>query len=38
MEFEGAIYRVSARGTARQAIFLDDRDCQEFLKRPTLAG
>ncbi len=33
MEFEGAIYHVSARGTARQAIFLDDRDCEEFLTR-----
>ena len=33
IEFEGAIYHVSARGTARQAIFLDDQDCEEFLKR-----
>jgi REP element-mobilizing transposase RayT/transposase-like protein len=33
IEFEGAIYHVSARGTARQAIFLDERDCEEFLKR-----
>lgn len=33
IEFEGAIYHVSARGAARQAIFLDDHDCDEFLKR-----
>jgi hypothetical protein len=29
LEFPGALYHVTARGNARQAIVLDDRDQQE---------
>ena len=31
LEFPGAIYHVTARGNARQAIVLDDRDHAGFL-------
>ena len=31
IEFPGALYHVTARGNARQDIFLDDEDRQEFL-------
>ena len=31
LEFPGAIYHVTARGNARQAIVLDDRDRAVFL-------
>jgi len=33
IEFEGAVYHVTSRGNARQAIFLDDEDRESFLKR-----
>jgi REP element-mobilizing transposase RayT len=31
IEYEGAVYHVTARGNERQAIFLDDRDRERFL-------
>ena len=31
IEFPGALYHVTARGNARQDIFLDARDSQRFL-------
>ena len=31
LEFPGALYHVTARGNARQAIFLDDGDPRHFL-------
>ena len=31
LEFEGALYHLSARGNRRQMIFVDDGDCQRFL-------
>jgi len=33
VQFPGAIYHVTARGNARQAIFLDSRDRERFLER-----
>ena len=33
IEFEGALYHVTSRGNARQAIFLDDEDRERFLER-----
>lgn len=33
VEFEGAIYHVTVRGNARQRVFVDDRDRNQFLKR-----
>lgn len=36
LEFPGALYHVTSRGNARQAIFLDDGDREHFLSR--LAG
>ncbi len=33
IEFEGAIYHVTSRGNARQAIFLDDEDRENLLER-----
>ena len=32
IEFEGAVYHVTSRGNARQDIFLDDKDREQFLK------
>lgn len=32
LEFPGALYHVTARGNARQAIFLDDDDRHRFLE------
>jgi putative transposase len=32
IEYSGALYHVTARGNARQAIFLDDADRQRFLR------
>ena len=32
IEFEGALYHVTSRGNARQDIFLDDEDRDDFLK------
>ena len=32
IEFEGALYHVTSRGNARQDIFLDDKDRDNFLK------
>jgi putative transposase len=32
LEFEGALYHLTARGNARQVIFADDRDCERFLE------
>lgn len=32
IEFAGAIYHVMSRGNRQDAIFLDDRDCEVFLK------
>ncbi len=31
IEFEGALYHVTARGNARQAIYTDDRDRARFV-------
>ncbi len=31
LEFPGALYHVTARGNARQDLFLDDEDRQQFL-------
>ena len=31
IEFEGALFHVMARGTARQNIFLNDADRQKFV-------
>ena len=31
IEFAGAVYHVTARGNARQEIFLDDEDRRRFL-------
>lgn len=31
IEFPGALYHITARGDAQQAIFLDDEDRQQFL-------
>ena len=31
IEFEGAVYHITSRGNARQAIFLDDEDREQFL-------
>lgn len=31
IEFPGAVYHVTARGNGRQAIFVDDADCERFL-------
>ena len=31
LEYEGALYHVTARGNARQAIYLDDTDRRRFL-------
>ncbi|MBM4027711.1 MAG: transposase [Planctomycetes bacterium] len=33
IEYEGALYHVTARGNERRAIFLDDADREEFLRR-----
>jgi putative transposase len=33
IEFEGAVYHITSRGNAKQAIFLDDADCEKFLER-----
>ncbi len=33
MEFPGALYHVTSRGNARQAIFLNDGDRSRFLKQ-----
>ena len=33
IEFDGAIYHVTVRGNARQAMFLDNRDRNQFLKQ-----
>ena len=33
VQFPGAIYHVTARGNARQSLFLDDRDREHFLLR-----
>jgi len=33
IEFEGAVYHVTSRGNAREDIFLDDEDREEFLER-----
>jgi len=33
IEFQGAIYHVTVRGNARQAMFLDNRDRNQFLKQ-----
>lgn len=35
LEFPGALYHVTTRGNARQAIFLDDEDRQRFLESLT---
>ena len=35
IEFPGAIYHLTARGNARQSIFLDDEDRQRFLNTLT---
>jgi hypothetical protein len=32
LEFPGAVYHVTARGNARQAIYLDDEDRRLFLR------
>ncbi len=32
IEYEGAVYHVTARGNERRAIFLDDADRQWFLR------
>ncbi|SCZ65157.1 REP-associated tyrosine transposase [Thiohalomonas denitrificans] len=32
LEFEGAVYHITARGNARQDIFLDEEDRQQFLQ------
>lgn len=32
IEFEGAVYHVTSRGNARQDIFLDDKDREQFLE------
>lgn len=32
IEYEGAVYHVTARGNERRAIFLDDRDRERFLR------
>ena len=32
VEFEGAVYHLSARGNARQPVFRDERDCARFLE------
>ncbi|MBI5118761.1 transposase [Candidatus Poribacteria bacterium] len=31
IQFGGAVYHVTARGNARQRIFMDDEDRQDFL-------
>lgn len=31
IEFAGALYHVTARGNAREEIYCDDVDCQQFL-------
>jgi REP element-mobilizing transposase RayT len=33
IEFEGAVYHVSARGNAREEVFVDDRDRERFMRR-----
>lgn len=38
IEFAGALYHLTARGNARQAIFLDDADRQDFLELLARAG
>jgi len=32
IEFEGAVYHITSRGNARQAIFLDEKDFADFLR------
>jgi hypothetical protein len=32
IEFPGAVYHITARGNARQLIFLDDTDRESFLE------
>lgn len=32
LEFPGALYHLTARGNRREAIYLDERDCQAFLE------
>lgn len=32
IEYPGAVYHITARGNAREPIFLDDQDCLDFLK------
>jgi hypothetical protein len=32
LEFPGALYHITARGNAQQAIFVDDTDRQHFLQ------
>jgi hypothetical protein len=34
IEYHGAIYHVMSRGDRLEKIFLDDLDCQDFLKTP----
>ncbi len=34
IEYHGAIYHVMSRGDRHEKIFLDDVDCQDFLKTP----
>ena len=33
IEFEGAVYHVMSRGNRRNAVFLDDKDCEVFIQR-----
>ena len=33
VQFEGAVYHVTARGNAREKIFFIDRDYQKFLEK-----
>jgi REP element-mobilizing transposase RayT len=32
IEFEGALYHITARGNVRQKLFLDDKDCAKFVE------
>ena len=32
LEFPGALYHITARGNAQQAIFVDDADREHFLR------
>ncbi|PKP60854.1 addiction module toxin RelE, partial [Candidatus Atribacteria bacterium HGW-Atribacteria-1] len=31
IEFKGAVYHITSRGNAKQAIFLDEKDFADFL-------